>query len=179
MKLGTSKAKEKEIVKKRCIKNYAILIVLFLAAIGLTLYLCKWYNVYDEYQKQTPVIGDTLTEISKEELEHYVIDSPTAIIYMCTSNELRCRNFEKDFKKVIRRDDLKDQIVYINLSGVEIEEFFNEFNDNYPYKKELNSYPALIAFEDGKISKILQSNTDKSLKISQAKQFLDMYKTGE
>ena len=98
---------------------------------------------------------------------------------MCTSNELRCRNFEKDFKKVIRRDDLKDQIVYINLSGVETEEFFNEFNDNYPYKKELNSYPALIVFEDGKISKILQSNTDKSLKISQAKQFLDMYKTGE
>ena len=53
MKLGTSKDKEKEIVKKRRIKNYAILIVLFLAAIGLTLYLCKWYNVYDEYQKQT------------------------------------------------------------------------------------------------------------------------------
>ena len=47
------------------------------------------------------------------------------------------------------------------------------------FKKELNSYPALIVFEDGKISKILQSNTDKSLKISQAKQFLDMYKTGE
>ena len=119
--------KEKKQNKKK-IKNYIILAVIFLAAIGLTLYLCKWYNVYDEYQKQTPVIRDTLNELSIEEIDHYVIDNPTAVVYMCTSSELKCRNFEKDFKKLIKNENLQEEMVYLNLSDVDIKSFYNSWN---------------------------------------------------
>ena len=33
-----------------------------------------------------------------DDLDHYVLDNPTTIIYMCTANDDECRNFEKDFK---------------------------------------------------------------------------------
>ena len=170
--------KEKKQNKKK-LKNYIILVVIFLAAIGLTLYLCKWYNVYDEYQKQTPVIRDTLNELSIEEIDHYVIDNPTAVVYMCTASELKCRNFEKDFKKLIKNENLQEKIVYLNISDVDAQAFYNDFNNKYNYKKELNHYPALIMFEDGKITRIIQGSDEKELNISQVKQIVETSKIGE
>ncbi len=170
--------KEKKQNKKK-LKNYIILIVIFLAAIGLTLYLCKWYNVYDEYQKQTPVIRDTLNELSIEEIDHYVIDNPTAVVYMCTASELKCRNFEKDFKKLIKNENLQEKIVYLNISDVDAQAFYNDFNNKYNYKKELKHYPALIMFEDGKITRIIQGSDEKELNISQVKQIVETSKIGE
>ena len=81
------------------LKNYIILGLIFIAATAVTLYLSELYKVYDAYQKQTPVIRDTLSEIKSEDLEHYILDNPTTVIYMCTSNEMVCRNYEKDLKK--------------------------------------------------------------------------------
>ncbi len=170
---------KKEKPTKKKYKNYILLVILFVAAICLTLYLCKWYNVYDEYQKQTPVIRDTLFELSNEELDHYIVDNPTAVVYMCTSSELKCRSFEKDFKKLINNKNLKDKIVYLNLSELDINEFMNTFNNTYPNKKKLENYPAIIIFEDGEITHILQENEKESLKIGKVKQFVEMYKIGE
>ena len=171
---------KKENTTKKKYKNYILLVLLFLAAIGLTLYFCKWYNVYDEYQKETPVIRDTLFELSSEELEHYIIDNPTAAVYMCTSAELKCRTFEKDFKKYINSKNLKDEIVYLNLSNLDTEEFIKDFNEKYKSKKELKNYPAIIVFEDGTITHILQGNQENGkLEIGKVKQFIEMYKIGE
>ena len=52
---------------KKGFKNYVILIVIFLLGICLTLYLCKWYKVYDDYQKEIPVIRDSLLEITYDD----------------------------------------------------------------------------------------------------------------
>ena len=172
--------KEKDIkVTKKKYKNYILLVLLFAAAIALTLYLCKWYNVYDEYQKQTPVIRDTLFELTTEELDHYIVDNPTAAVYMCTASELKCRSFEKDFKKLINNQNLKDKIVYLNLSDLNVDEFMNTFNNTYPNKKKLENYPAIIVFEDGEITHILQGNEKEPLKIGKVKQFIEMNKVGE
>ena len=48
--------------EKNLVKNYFILAIIFLAGIGLTFYLCRWYKVYDDYKKQTPVIRGTLSQ---------------------------------------------------------------------------------------------------------------------
>ena len=82
---------------KKRIKNFIILGAIFLLGIGLTLYICNCYQVYDEYQKQTPVIRGTLSEITSEELDHYLMENPTTTIYMCTSSSDTCRNYEKEY----------------------------------------------------------------------------------
>ena len=83
---------------------------------GLVIYLCKWYKVYDDYQKEIPVIRDTLSEITDVDLEHYILDNPSTIIYMCTASNETCRDFEKDFKKFVLKKEYTDSIDHVKPS---------------------------------------------------------------
>lgn len=166
--------------KKGGLKNYLILAAIFLAGIGLTFYLCNLYTVYDEYQKQTPVIRDTLSEITADELEHYILENPTIVIYMCTSSDMVCRNYENGFKKLIKSKELQDEIVYLNLSDLDQQKFIEDFNNKYNFKVKLTTdYPAIVMFEDGKITSLLQENDKRDFTISTVKDYLELNMIGE
>ena len=173
-------AKEKkEVIEntppKSRVKNYIILGFIYLCCISLTLYLCKWYDVYKEYEREIPVIRGSLMEITPEELEHYIVETSSSIIYMCTSTDDNCRLFEKDFKKYISRNDITDEVTYLNLTNTDIASFVDSFNKKYSYKIKLNGhYPAFVAFEDGKVISILQGNKKKELTLSKVKAFLEI-----
>jgi hypothetical protein len=169
-----------ELPKKNIVNSYIILIVIFIVCMGLVLYFCKWYKVYDEYQKQTPVIRDSLYEIVNDDLEHFVLENPSTVIYMCTASDNACRSFEKDFKKLIAQEELNDEIVYLNLSDLDQDEFVRNFNEKYNYKIKLTThYPAFVVFEDGKVVSVLQSSEDETLTTSKVKQFLELNNIGE
>lgn len=165
--------------KKRIIpaKNYVILVVLFIAVITLVLYLCNLYYVYDEHQREIPVIRDTLFEIQPDEIEHYVMENPTAVFYMCTAADEVCRDFEKDLKKLVAKEELQSAIIYVNLSDVDQSEFVDKFNSKYPYKISLKkNYPAFVVFEEGKVNSILQANRGERLTISETEHFIKLNK---
>lgn len=167
-------------LKQKKAKNYIILALIFALGIGLTLYICSCYKVYDDYQKQTPIIRGTLSEITNEEITHYILENPTTTIYMCTSSEDTCRQYEKGLKKLINNTNLAEYIVYLNLSEINQDEFVKEFNEIYPYKIKLTtSYPAFVTFEDGKIKYILQGNENNPLTISKTKQYIELNHIGE
>ena len=171
--MDNNKAKSK-------LKNYLILCGLFLACAVIVLYLCSWYKVYDQYQKETPVIRGSLQEIMSEDLEHYVLDNPYAVIYMCTASDEKCRSFEKNFKKLLEKEELTDDIIYLNLSDVDQDSFVNDFNSNYPYKNKLSTnYPAIVLFEDSKVIGLLQGTDKKKLTVTRVKQFLELNEIGE
>ena len=171
---------DKEERKKGGLKNYLILAALFAAGIIVTLYLCELYKVYDEYQKQTPVIRDSLSEITAEDLDHYIQENPTTVIYMCTASNMTCRNFEKDFKKIIKSKYLQETIIYLKLSNLDQEKFVDDFNKKYPHRIKLTSaYPALVVFEEGKIINLLQGKQSEKLTIIKTKQFIEIHKIGE
>lgn len=157
------------------IKNYIILIVLFAAVIALVLYLCQLYNIYDEHQREIPIIRDSLYEIQYDELDHYVMENPTTIIYMCTAADEVCRDFEKDFKKLVEQDELQESVIYLNLSNIKAKDFVETFNNTYSYKRQLKvNYPAFVVFEDGKVKNILQADEDDELSISEVEQFIEL-----
>ena len=167
-------------LKEKELKNYIALVVIFLIGIGITLYLCKWYNVYNELEKQTPVIRGTLSEITSEELEHFILENPTITIYMCTASNDTCRNYEKQLKKLVSKKDSTDYIVYLNLSEIDENDFVNNFNNKYPYKIQLTTnYPAFVTFEDGKVKYILQGTENNNLTIVKTKQYFELNHIGE
>lgn len=160
---------------KKRFKNYIIFIIIFILCWGLTLYLCEWYKVYNDYEKQTPVIRGTLSEITYEDLDHYVVDVPSVIVYICTSYDDNCRNFEKNFKKYVKKNDLNDSIVYLNITNIDKQQFINDFNNKYNYKGKLTgNYPAFVSFKDGKINSVLQATDNKNLSLSKVDSFLDL-----
>lgn len=161
-------------------KRYLILAFIFILCMGLVIYLCKWYKVYDDYQKEIPVIRDTLSEITDIDLEHYILDNPTTVIYMCTASDEVCRDFEKDFKKLVIKKEYTDKIVYLNLSGLDQEKFVEDFNNKYNFKIKLSvDYPAIVMFEDGKITSLLQENDKRDFTISTVKDYLELNMIGE
>lgn len=162
------------------IKNYIILALIFIAATAITLYLCNVYRVYEESKRQIPIIRDTLSEITSEELQHYISENPTAMIYMCTASTTTCRNYEKDLKKYVIKEDLQETIIYLNIAEEEIESFTDNFNSTYSSKLKLKSnYPALVIFEEGKVTHLLQAKEKEKLTITKTKQFMDLHKIGE
>ncbi len=167
--------KKADEIRKIPKKNYIILVVLFVATVALVLYLCNLYRVYDKHQRDIPVIRGTLYEIQPDELEHFVMENPSTVIYMCTAADEKCRDYEKDLKKLVVKEELQEDIIYVNLSNVDQNDFVNQFNSKYPYKVSLKkNYPALILFEDGKVQSILQADQDDSLSISETEQFIKL-----
>ena len=68
---------------RKGIKNYIILAFIFLAVILLVWYIDRWYQVYSDYQKETPVIREVLShEITALDLDYYMMENPNSIIYM-------------------------------------------------------------------------------------------------
>ncbi len=162
-------------------KNYLILACICLFTVLLVLYICKWYQVYADYQKETPVIRGTLSyEITDAELDHYIMENPSCVVYMCTARSDRCRSFEKDFKRLIEKDNLQNNIIYLNLSDTDINRFVSEFNEKYHYKVKLTeNYPALVEFTDGKITAFIEGNAQDNLTITKVSQFIDLHHIGE
>lgn len=170
--------KEKE--RKIGIKNYLILALIFTAATTITLYLCNVYSVYEESKRQIPVIRGTLSEIKCEELQHYISENPTVMLYMCTASDMTCRNYEKDLKKYVEKEEMQDKIIYLNITEEESSTFADEFNKKYPSRLKLNNnYPALVIFEDGIVTHLLQAKETEELTITKTKQFMDLHKIGE
>ena len=164
----------------KTIKNYVLLVLLFLASILLILYFCELYKVNKAEQMKVPVIDGALLEIYETDLEHYVLDNPTTVIYMCTADNEKCRVFERDFKKLLKKKNYDDQIIYLNLTDLDQDVFVGKFNEKYKYKTKLNTnYPAFVLFEDGKVKSILQGSDDDALNLVKVKQFLDLNKIGE
>ena len=173
--------KEKTLEKKdkKIVRNYIITIVLFIACCGLVLYLRELYRVNEAEQKKIPVIQGYISEIYNDDLEHYIMDNPNGVIYMCIANDENCRVFEREFKKLLKKDEYSDNLAYLNLIDVDQNEFLNNFNSKYIYKTKLSKeYPAFVLFEDGKVKAILQEKS-KKLDIVKVKHFLELSEIGE
>lgn len=171
---------KKETVRKVGIKNYLILILIFTIAIVVTLYLCNVYTVYKESKLQIPVISGTLSEITSEELEHYISENPTIMMYLCTASNETCRKYESSLKKYIVREELQETMVYLNITPEESQNFAEKFNEKYTGNLKLKDiYPALVIFEDGKVTHLLQGKEKEKLTITKTKQFMELHKIGE
>ena len=173
------KEKLKEKPENKKVRNYIITILLFIACFGMILYLRELYKVNEAEQKKIPVIQGYISEIYTDDLEHYIMDNPNGVIYMCISNDENCRVFEREFKKLLKKDEYNDNLVYLNLMDVDQDKFLEEFNSKFIYKVKLSKdYPAFVLFEDGKVKAILQEK-DKKLDIVKVKHFLELSEIGE
>ena len=71
-------------------------------------------------------------------------------------------------------------IVYVNLTNVNQVKFVKDFNNHYEFKTKLTpNYPALIYFNDGKISDMIEGTSSNKLTLSKAKDFIEKNKIGD
>lgn len=160
---------------KITIKSYVQVALLILVTVVIVLYLSSWYASYKKDKLSIPVINGTLSEIRYEELDPYLKENNgTLYLYMCTSDEDICRNFEKEFIKIIDKKDLYDKILYLNLTNVDNKnDFLKEFNRKYSKNKKVSAYPIIVKFTNGKVNKIIGNS--HGLTINELKKYLDEF----
>lgn len=151
------------------VKNYFIVVLLFVVLIGFTLYCSTWYKEITEYYNNNSVITEVVSEINLESLSSFLQDNPETIIYVSASNDLDVKSFEKKFKKYIVENNMNDSIVYLDLAKEENSKATDTIMNNYLPSKLKNMsdihVPNIIYFKDGKIEDVLyrkKSSIDKT-----------------
>lgn len=91
-----------------------------------------------------------LTEIKYEEIATHVVEQPNTIIYVSNSSDDSLYTFEKEFKTVIKKYNLENQIIYINI------------NDSVIVDPIYQNAPELVFYKDGQISDMIDCTTLKS-----------------
>ena len=157
--------------KKKQKQNYVILVVIYVVVIVLVLYLASIYNSCKSYQKEIPVLKDVVLEINPSEVEHYLTENPSPILYLCTASDDDCREFEEIMKSPLEKNNYED-LVYVNLEDIEDKmTFVNDLLAGTDYS--IDRVPCLIKFTDGIATDIEDGLNGAVLTRDEALNFLD------
>lgn len=98
-----------------------------------------------------------LTEIKYEEISTHVIEQPNTIIYVSNSSDDNSINFEHMFIDVVKKYNLENEIIYININEVAIIDPIYQ------------NAPELVFYKDGQISDMIDctilKNSDNIIKV--------------
>ena len=150
-------------------KNYIILILVFLMTILVTFYVRDWYNTTKVYYAQNSVMTKVVREIKSEEISNYILENQRFILYVSSGQNSQIKDFEDEFKNLIQNLDINDDVLYMNLDGVNMESFYDLLKNNYSSNAKLknqivSSDSSLYLFTDGKIVNVLNNVSDYSVK---------------
>ena len=166
----------KEEVKKVPTKNYIIVAIIFAISIGLIFFFRNWYVSYQEYEKTIPILNGVISEVRYNEVYNYIDDNQSVIIYIGVADDKDCREIDVELKKLIEKKHLKEKIVYFNITDVKNKDLLlKEFNNKYAIDERINTYPAIVLFEEGKIIDFRSKIANKNLSINDVKLLFDEY----
>ena len=151
-------------------KNYFILALIFLITVIGVFYAREWYNTSKEYYAQNSVMTKLVREIKSEEIANYTLENQKFVLYVASGKNFELKDFEDEFKNLIKDMDLIDSVLYMNLDGVDPNSFYNllknDFSATTRIKDQItnDSSASLYVFTDRKITNILNNVNDYSMK---------------
>lgn len=136
---------KKDKLREVPLKNYVYLFLILLGSILLLIYIYTWYETYNKNKLNTSIMNDYLTVINYNELDNYIIENKDAIIYVSILGNEEINRFERKFKNDIIENDLKNSILYLDLTNENQSSILNklQINENFPH---------LVVYTNGKIT---------------------------
>ncbi len=135
-------------------KNYIYLTGILLGTILVLLYIYKWYDTYRESKLYTSIMNNYLTVINYNELSNYITENKNAIIYVSILGDERINRFENSFKNTIVRNNLRNKMLYLDITNEDI----NSVKNNLEIDTEL---PCIVVYTNGKVSDTYSIVKDK------------------
>lgn len=137
-------------------KNYFILFIVIVFSLLIAFYFRNWYKAYEDSYLSKSIVGNYLFEINYKELDNYLVENQSAIIYVSKVGNEKIRNFEKKFINAINQNDLKNKILYLDLSN-----YKGDTNNKYTINdKDITSVPNISVFKNGKLDDIYVIDVD-------------------
>ncbi len=131
-------------------KNYIIVFILFLIVVILTFIGASFYN---NNIKQTSVLYKYIKNINTKELDQYIKENPSVVIYIGDKYDLSNYEMEEKLKNKIIDLNLYNNFIYLNKDSFN-EKYINHFNKLYNTNIDINNIPIIIIYNDGYISNI-------------------------
>lgn len=131
-------------------KKTILLIAICLVTLMVLFIALKLNENMKQELLSTSGMKNYLTEIKYEEIATHVVEQPNTIIYVSNSSDDSLYTFEKEFKTVIKKYNLENQIIYINI------------NDSVIVDPIYQNAPELVFYKDGQISDMIDCTTLKS-----------------
>lgn len=137
---------------KEYTKKVILLVVICVITLAVLVVALKIHENKEKDKLSTSEIDSFLTEIKYEEIATHVIEQPSIIIYVSNSSDKTTKDFDKIFIPIIKKYNLENEIIYININETTI------VDPIYQYS------PELVFYHDGEISDIIDCTTLKSNK---------------
>lgn len=141
-------------MRKIPFKNYFILVLLLMFVFFFTLALANMYT--NKIQVKTDFF-EAFKRIDVNDFNQYIIENPDAIIYISSVYDEANKQFEKDFRKVLNKNNLHDFVVCIDKSTLnkESEEQINLIlNTNIDFSHQ----PIILVLDEKQIKNIVYVN---------------------
>ena len=136
---------KKDKLREVPLKNYIYLFLILLGSILLLIYICTWYDTYNQNKLNTSIMNEYLTVINYNELDDYIVENKDAIIYVSILGNEDINNFERKFKSVIIENNLKNTILYLDITNENIESATKKL-------KIEQEFPYLVVYTNGNIT---------------------------
>ena len=155
-------------------KNYMILSIVIVVTLLLLYYFYMWIDAYNETKLNRPILDKYLEVINYNELEDYLIENQDTIIYVSVLENSKIRDFEKQFKMVLRKKEIDKDILYMNVTDdIKEKVVVNEMNEKYAINSlSIVDLPVIAVFEDGTL-KSIYSIKDNDYDIERFKLFIN------
>lgn len=133
-------------------KNY----ILYVAGCLLTLFILFIALKINDNRKYSMSsisnVNSYLSEIKYDEISTYLIENPNKIIYVSNSSNKESSDFEKKLIPIIKKYNLEDEIIYININNQNIADLYYQ------------NAPELIFYKNGAVSDMIDCNVLKNKK---------------
>ena len=143
-------------LRKIPVKNYIILGVVMIVTMMLLYYFYMWVDVYKESKINIPIMDKYMRVINYNEFSDYLIENPDSIVYVSVLEDEKIREFEKKFKNKYRENEIKNEILYMNVTDdISDKKIKNEMSLKY-FVNSLNmtDVPCVLVFSDGILTSI-------------------------
>ena len=166
----------KKVKEEDLFKNYIKLSVIFISIALAVFIVTNIYHGYlNEYENRSYIHG-IFNEVDAKESENFLLENEDVLLYISSAKIDEAKIFEKEFKDVAVENNLEEHIVFVNLTDFKNKHAFIEsFNDKYAYDIKLETLPAFVLLEDGKIVDIHQSKTNNVLKSEDVLRFIEKH----
>ncbi|MFA5409871.1 MAG: DUF6568 family protein [Bacilli bacterium] len=159
-------------------KSYIILLIIILVNAMVCLYTLKWHSVYKDNELSTTIITDYINEIKKEEFSNYISENPYTVIYFGIPGDANCRNLEKKLKDYIINNNLRETIVYMNVSILDGDDFATKMDDLFnvdTFRKQHQLFDEIPAIAVYNHTTLLNFVSNSNLSIDEVDQLLREY----
>lgn len=168
---------KKEQKKSIPLKNYIIVVVMFLSVMLVVFGLRSWYRTYKKYQLTIPVINGKLSEVKLNELKDYITAHDDFYMYVGTASNEKCRELEKKLVKLLSKKNIKNETVYLNMTNNDSDTLQKVLSEELEYN-EKNEYPVFIIINNNKVLGVASDNKN-NMGIDSIEKLLDEFEIGK